>query len=97
MAIAEAMAAGVPVIASNRCGMPYMIIDGETGFLIDPEMYEQIADRLAQLLDSNDLCHQMGDAARQVALERFHPRVIAQKTLAVYRQICGMCSMSHED
>lgn len=92
MAIAEAMAAGVPVIAANRCGMPYMVEEGRTGFLIDPESTEQIADRLGQLVSAPELCRQMGQAGRQVAQERFHSLAVAEKTAAVYRQICGVAS-----
>jgi len=87
MAIAEAMAAGIPAIASNRCGMPYMIQEGRTGFLVDPESTEQIADRLARLMDSEEVCQDMGQAARRVAIDRFHPRTVAEKTRAVYRRI----------
>jgi glycosyltransferase involved in cell wall biosynthesis len=88
MAIAEAMAAGLPVVAANRCGMPYMVQEGKTGFLIDPESIDQIAQRLSQLVDSPRLCEQMGQAAHQLAMERFHPHMVAQKTQTVYRQIC---------
>jgi glycosyltransferase involved in cell wall biosynthesis len=87
MAIAEAMAAGLPVIVANRCGMPFMVEDGRTGFLIDPESPPQIADRLAQLIGSGQLCREMGQAGREAALQRFHPRAVAEKTAAVYRQI----------
>ena len=89
MAIAEAMAAGIPVIASNRCGMPYMISEGQTGFLIDPESTDWIARRLEELLAAPELAHRMGQAGHCVALDRFHPRAVAEKTLAVYRQVCG--------
>jgi glycosyltransferase involved in cell wall biosynthesis len=89
MAIAEAMAAGIPVIASNRCGMPYMVQEGQTGFLIDPESTEQIADRLARLVDSRQLCQQMSWAGRQTAMERFHPHAVALQTKAVYERICA--------
>lgn len=87
MAIAEAMAAGVPVIVSNRCGMPYMVQEAHTGFLIDPESSEQIACRLDRLLASPESRRQMGKAAREAAVERFHPRAVAEKTLAIYRQV----------
>ena len=88
MAIAEAMAARIPVIASNRCGMPHMVREGETGFLIEPDSTEQIGDRLARLIGSKELCDQMGQAARQEAIERFHPSSVAEKTLEVYSSIC---------
>ena len=87
MAIAEAMAAGLPVVASDRCGMPYMIREGQTGFLIDPDSSGQIADRLNRLVESPLLCEQMGQAGRQAARERFHPRAVAEKTKAVYERI----------
>ncbi|MBN1972649.1 MAG: glycosyltransferase family 4 protein [Sedimentisphaerales bacterium] len=88
MAISEAMAAGIPVVASNRCGMPFMVADGQSGFLIDPESTSQISECLSRLVGSEQLCLQMGQKGRQIAMERFHPHAVAQKTLAVYKQIC---------
>ena len=88
-AVAEAMAAGVPVVAANRCGMPYMIDEGKTGFLVDPESTEQISQRLAQLVGSQQLCQQMGQAGREKAMEHFHPHAVALRTRAVYEQICA--------
>ncbi|MBN2589423.1 MAG: glycosyltransferase family 4 protein [Sedimentisphaerales bacterium] len=87
MAIAEAMAAAIPVIVSNLCGMPYMVAEGQSGFLVDPESNEQISNRLNQLVASEQLCKQMGEKGRQIALERFHPQSVAQKTKVVYEQI----------
>jgi glycosyltransferase involved in cell wall biosynthesis len=89
MAISEAMAAGIPVVTSNRCGMPFMVREGQTGFLIDPESTDQIAQRLDELLASPELAGRMGQAGHQTAMDRFHPRAVAEKTLAVYRQVCA--------
>lgn len=88
MVIAEAMSAGIPVVASNQCGMPFMIQDGKTGFLIDSESTEQIADRLFKLLNSNALHQKMSQESRERALARFHPTMVAKKTMDVYRRIC---------
>lgn len=90
MIVMEAMAASVPVVASNICGLPYMIEDGKTGYLVDPCDEVQIVDRLLKLLSSPALSAQMGEAAREVAYERFHANVIAQKTHAVYREALGL-------
>ncbi|MCD6303476.1 MAG: glycosyltransferase family 4 protein [Planctomycetes bacterium] len=87
MAIAEAMAVGLPVISSNRCEMPYMIDEGRTGFLVDPEDTAQIADRICRLLDEPALCRRMGREARQEALRRWHPDQVARRTLQLYREI----------
>jgi glycosyltransferase involved in cell wall biosynthesis len=96
MAIAEAMAAGLPVIASNRCGMPYMVIENETGFLIDPEDLEQIADRLTQILREPAAARQMGQAGRRLATQRFAPQKVAEQTRVVYQAVVdpnsGMCT-----
>ena len=85
VSIEEAMAAGLPVVTSNRCGMPYMVRDGESGYLVDPNDPEDIADRLGTLLQDGDLRARMGATGRQIAMERFHPDVVARRTLEVYR------------
>jgi len=87
MAISEAMAASIPVVTSNRCGMPYMVADGESGFLVDPTDSAKIGERLKQLLLSPDLCRTMGARGREIALARFHPDVVAAKTQQVYQNI----------
>lgn len=84
MGIAEAMAAGIPILTSNRCGMPYMVRHGESGYLVDPHRPEEIAARLTELLESQGLRQQMAKEGRAFALERFHPDRVAQRTLRVY-------------
>lgn len=84
MGIEEAMAGGVPVVTSNRCGMPYMVRHGESGFLVDPNSPEDIARRLKQVLADGRLRAKMGEVARAIALDRFHPRRVAERTREVY-------------
>lgn len=86
MGIAEAMAAGVPVLASNRCGMPYMVRDGETGCLVDPTDIADITWRLRELLADAGLRTRMGEAGRAAAMDRFHPTIVAHRTREVYRR-----------
>jgi glycosyltransferase involved in cell wall biosynthesis len=89
LGIEEAMAAGVPVIASRRCGMPYMVQHGETGYLVDPEQVDDIARRLTALLEDARLRRVMGDASRAVARARFHPDTVARRTREVYAEAMG--------
>ena len=84
MGIEEAMAAGVPVVTSNRCGMPYMVRDGESGYLVDPNDPEDIAWRLEQLLGDENLRTAMGAKSREIAKDRFHPAAVARRTRDVY-------------
>ena len=87
MVIAEAMAAGVPVVASRICGIPYMVRDGETGFLVDPANTDEIANRLSFILDNPAVAIKMGQLAKTVAFNRFHVHTVAEKTIAVYEKI----------
>lgn len=89
MIVMEAMAAGVPVIASNMCGLPYMIDDERTGYLVDPTDEETIANRLSMLLSNPKLTIDVGARAREVAIDRFHVNVIARKTMEVYLEVLG--------
>jgi glycosyltransferase involved in cell wall biosynthesis len=88
MGIEEAMAASLPVVTSNRCGMPYMVRDCTSGYLVDPFAVDQIADRLHRLLNDLDLNRKMGRKGREIALDRFHPDVVARRTREVYFEIC---------
>lgn len=67
--------------------MPYMVTNGQTGFLIAPESCEQIADRLVRLLNDQGLGRGMGQCAREEARARWHPETVAKKTVAVYHQM----------
>lgn len=87
MGVEEAMAAGVPVVTSNRCGMPYMVRHGDSGFLVNPLNPGEIAGRLQQLMDDKSLRQSMGQKSRTMALDRFHPQKVARLTHAVYREI----------
>ncbi|MBN1294584.1 MAG: glycosyltransferase family 4 protein [Candidatus Latescibacteria bacterium] len=86
MVIEEAMAARVPVVASNRCGMPYMIRDGETGFLVNPHDGSDIARAIERILTDMQLRTAMGERAHQIAGELFHPAAVARRTGEVYKK-----------
>ncbi|MBT8080892.1 MAG: glycosyltransferase family 4 protein [Gammaproteobacteria bacterium] len=94
MVIAEAMAAGVPVIASNVCGMPTMIDEDENGFLIEPEDIDGIAERLGSLLRDSDLQRRMSRAAVEKARNTYHPDAVVAATLALYEKVRGAYSNS---
>jgi glycogen synthase len=95
----EAMACTTPVVASAVGGIPEVVVDGETGYLVDPELslmppYEprdaaQFSQRLAaalnRLLTDPALCRQMGDKGRVRVEQYFSWRAVAQQTLALYQ------------
>ncbi len=87
LVIEEAMASGVPVITSNRCGMPYMVDHGETGFLVDPMDVSDIILRIKEVLSNDFLRKKMGEKAKKIANERFAPHKVAQKTRKIYLEM----------
>ncbi len=95
MGIEEAMAAGIPVVTSNRCGMPYMVRDGESGFLVDPDDPDDIAACLRELLCDDELRRQMGRKSAEIARDRFHPDAVARRTREVYLRAAGQHRSCH--
>jgi glycosyltransferase involved in cell wall biosynthesis len=87
MVVLEAMAAGVPVLASKVGGVPDLIEDGQTGLFCDPQQPESFRTGVARLLDDPALRQRLAADARQRALERFHPQVIARRHLEIYREV----------
>ena len=70
----EAMAMGVPVISTRIAGIPELIENGRSGFLVSPGRPEELADRLEALLDNPSLRHEMGAAGRKKVLLEFNAK-----------------------
>ena len=87
MVLIEAMACGVPVVAT-RCGGPEGIVtDGEDGFLVPLDDAEAMADWLRRLLTDGELNHRMGLSARATVEQRFNETVTAQAFLDTYADL----------
>lgn len=71
LASIEAMSAGLPVITTRVGGIPDIVQDGETGYLVEPNDYESLKRVLDELVGSRALRQRMGDAGRERALQRF--------------------------
>lgn len=71
MSVLEAMSYAVPVITSNVGGLPELIRDGESGFLVEPGRVDQLVVKLGRLVCDAELRRTMGDAARRT-VERGH-------------------------
>ena len=67
----EAMLFGLPVVATNWRGLPDIVMDGETGFLVPPKDAKSIAERLENLILDPDLRVAMGAAGRKRYEEKF--------------------------
>jgi glycosyltransferase involved in cell wall biosynthesis len=87
MVVLEAMAAGVPVLASEVGGIPDLINGNSTGILCCPQDPESIRTGVTRLIQDDDFSRRMINAAHKESLTRFHPKVIAMEHLKIYRQV----------
>lgn len=82
--ISEAMATGTPVIASCVSGIPSMVSENNSGFLINPHDPAEIADKIRMLLDDSSLRRKFGKESRKIAISRWKSEVITGKLLDLY-------------
>lgn len=71
VAVREAMASALPVVATRHAGIAETVVDGETGFLVEEGDWEAMADRMGRLLDEPETAARMGRAGRERARESF--------------------------
>jgi glycosyltransferase involved in cell wall biosynthesis len=84
----EAMAAGMPVVATRVGGIPDIIRQGETGFLIDSGNADALGDALDLLVSDPDRRAAMGRACREEAARRFDARENARQLFEFVRSRC---------
>jgi glycosyltransferase involved in cell wall biosynthesis len=84
LALLEAMASATPVVASRVGGVPEIVEDGVTGFLVPAGDVSALRERLSELLADPGLARRLGRRAREVVCERFTWRAVAQRCLEAY-------------
>jgi glycosyltransferase involved in cell wall biosynthesis len=89
VACLEAMAHGRPVVASAVGGLLDLVVDGETGLLVQPRDVLALREALHRLLSDPALRWRMGNAGRKRAAEHFSWQVVTRETLAVYARYAG--------
>jgi glycosyltransferase involved in cell wall biosynthesis len=81
----EAMACGLPVVATRAGGTAEVVEDGITGYIVAPNHPAEVADRLCRLLTDDSLRAEMGRRGRKAA-EQYDWTSVTERTLDVYRE-----------
>ena len=83
----DAMAASKPAVATAVGGVPEVVADGETGFLVPPKDDTALAEKIVRLLKDADLRRRMGDAGLTRARQHFTVERMVQSTADAYERI----------
>jgi glycosyltransferase involved in cell wall biosynthesis len=84
IAALEAMAAGLPVVSTDVGGLPELVLNGSTGWLVPPRDPQSLATRLMQLLGDLRLRQEMGFAAQARARSQFPSERMVRSMRAIY-------------
>ena len=79
----EAMAMQNPIVATKVGGIPEMIYDNETGFLIAEGDYNKWIEKLSLLINDKELSQKIGNKARKLVIEKFNWDTVAKKFIVV--------------
>ena len=87
LVVAEAMAAGLPVVIADMPGVREVIEPGKEGLLIEPLIAADLAEKVRALLDDPELARRMGAAGRRRAEERYGLATVARELLSLYEDL----------
>jgi len=87
ISVIEAMAFGLPVVATRTGGLPEVVEDGVTGILVPTGDAEALADALIRLLKDPGLRQRMGQAGQERVRDEFTVDHVIDRTLAVYESV----------
>jgi colanic acid/amylovoran biosynthesis glycosyltransferase len=85
--LAEASCAGLPVLSTRHSGIPEMVLDGRTGFLVPERDVAALADRLEELLARPELWAEMGREGRRHVEAEFDVRKLNQRLVSLYAEL----------
>ena len=87
LAALEAMACGAPVVASNAGGLPEVVVDGVTGYLLPVGDVDRMAEAGVRILSDSEHAKSLSQAARALAVERFSATAIVPRYETLYDRV----------
>ena len=87
--VMEAMAASLPVVATDTGGTSELVIDGLTGFMVQPGDAAALVDRIGRLCSDPEMRRKMGEAGRRRIIDHFTTDRMARKFEALYSRLAS--------
>lgn len=94
LALLEAMAAGLPVVATSVGGTPEVVVDGATGLLVPPRDPTALAEAITHILTNPSMAHRMGQAGRERVTKHFSIDETVRKTEQLYETLLAEKGLS---
>ena len=85
--IVEALASGLPIIATNQGAIVESVFDKENGYIVDPKNPKQIAEKIKLLLNNPVLMESMGEKSRQIYLKKFTEEKMVENLSNVFEEV----------
>lgn len=92
VAVAQAMAAGVPLCAVDIPGLHHLLVEDQTGVYAGEATPQALSNAIVKIVDNSGRARSLGENARRRALSRFHPSVVARATADLYRAVLAQAS-----
>ena len=87
--VSQALALGLPVVATRHSGLPEQVVDGVNGFLVDEADFEALAERILRFSAEPELLAALGRAGRQYVSERYNATTLMDEQVAAYRELAA--------
>lgn len=87
LSILEAMASAVPIIATNVCGIPELVKDGESGYLSEVGDIKKMSEDAIKILSDKKLHEKLSKKAKEVALKKYNWEKIVGQYEKIYKQL----------
>ncbi len=87
VAIMEAMAMGLPVVSTRHSGIPELVDDGRSGYLVAERDVGELTQRLGELVDHPEAWPRMGEAGRAIVEDRYDINKLNDRLVEIYQRL----------